>query len=376
MISMDDKDFTVKVTAKGLKTPTSLKGYWAFDVASGAVVGWAFGIKKDTNLFLACVRSMYRNLLDWGLGQPFEAQVENHLVSTFKDTMMKSGHLFPEVTFAGAENSQEKYAERNFHYFKHGVEKDNIVGVGRHYGRNRANRVRGKKVSDSTNENYEQNVYSYDKAEAVYTHLVHLYNDELHPDQKRYPGKTRLDVLKTCVHPTKIKPIDMMSLARWAGWSRDTSIVRGVIHADNEVYVVPHHYLDTLKQGSNKVTARWWRQSDEGSVEQMYLYQEDVYLGICEQVERYNSAKAEETEEDIQKRVKQSKRVAEWDKAISDRDVKGISFVKSESLKDIDLTPVQTVAIPLDDDAFEVDIDLEDLESQRGSHAQRAWADL
>lgn len=42
---------------------------------------------------------------------PAEVEVENHLMSTLKETTLKEGNLFPFVRFAAAENPQEKSIE-------------------------------------------------------------------------------------------------------------------------------------------------------------------------------------------------------------------------------------------------------------------------
>ncbi|MDY5858149.1 MAG: hypothetical protein SPK09_02815, partial [Porphyromonas sp.] len=373
MLTFDDKDFTAKVLAPGLKKPTSLKAYFAFDVASGAVVGWSFGVKKDKELFLECVRSMYRNLLAWGLGQPYEAQVENHLVSSYSETMMKSGHLFPEVTFAGAENSQEKYAERLFHSFKHQIEKYNISGVGRHYAKNEANRVSNQKVNDADNSNFVQEVYDYDEAVSLYTDMIRQFNEQVHPDSKLYAGKTRLEVLKACVNP-EIQPINMRSLARWAGRSVETSITRGQFTANYEEYSASVELLDKLRHGSNKVTAYWWEQAPLEMVDEMYLYQGDVFLGICDRIIPYQVSKLERTGDDMRKMAVQRRRITEFDEAVNKHSIFKVGKIETERIRSVEIQPVKMVAMPREEE-----LELEDVSivaSRAKSYASRAIEDL
>lgn len=372
MITMDDKDFSVKVSVGKKSKPTALKGYFAFDVASGAIVGWAFSTTKDTNLYLECVRSMYRNLLSWGLGQPHEAQVENHLVSQFKETLMAKGHLFPEVTFAGAENSQEKYAERFFRDFKYQMEKQHIVGVGRHYAKERANRVRQQKVSDDTNVNYAQAVYAYDKTVALYTLMIHEWNAMPHPEPKKYSGKTRMEVLLGCVAPG-IEAINRRSLARWAGWSVETSIVRGQVRARYEDYAIPFEMLSKLRHGSNKVTAYWWEQDPLETVDSIYLYQEGVYLDEVERILPYQVSKLERTEADLKLLGKQRQRVAQWDEAIRAHAGEAVGRLKAEESQAMEIEPIAVVPMPLEED---FDLEDKDYETSTTDYASRAWADL
>lgn len=372
MITMDDKDFSVKVSLGKKGKPTALKAYFAFDVASGAIVGWAFSTTKDTKLYLECIRSMYRNLLDWGLGQPHEAQVENHLVSQFRETLMAKGHLFPEVSFAGAENSQEKYAERFFRDFKHQVEKNHIVGVGRHYARERANRVRHQKVSDDTNVNYAQAVYDYEAAVALYTEMIHEWNAMPHAKPKLYPNKTRMEVLLGCIAPG-ITAINKRNLARWAGWSVETSIVRGQVRAHYEDYAVPFETLQRLRHGSRKVEAYWCEQDPEGEVDSIYLYQEGVYLDEVERIRPFQVSKLERTEADLKLLGKQRQRIAQWDEAIRGRRVEAVARLKAQDSEVLDIQPIAVVPMPLEEDEDDL---VERWQGQGEDYTARAWADL
>lgn len=362
MVSMDDKDFAVKirwcmqetkqVRGKEVTTKkwvnTSLKAYICYDVASEAIIGYAFSGEKNRDIFEGCVRSMYRNLLAWGLGQPYEAQVENHLVSLYKDTMMKSGALFTEVTFAGAENSQEKYAERYNETLKYQFEKYAISEpIGRPHARLAANRTKNRKVSDASNDNYLHNEYSFDEAVRAYERIIEEYNNALHPKQKLYPGKTRKQVLMDCVHPD-IQPINLMQLARWAGKRVSTSVVRGQFVANYESYSVSVSMLDRLRGRDDKVEAYYWSQDEEQPVDQMYLYQDDVYLGVCPRIIPYQVSKLERTSSDMRLLGAQKRRVDEWDKAIEDNAPEGLIKISADTARQIELKPLRTIPMPLE----------------------------
>lgn len=391
MVSMDDKDFSIKIKwckevtkqVRGREVvtkqwvETALKAYICYDVASEAIIGYAFSGEKNRDIFEGCVRSMYRNLLNWGLGQPYEAQVENHLVSLYKETMMKSGILFPEVSFAGAENSQEKYAERYNEVLKYQFEKYAIdEAIGRPHARLAANRTKNRKVSDTSNTNYLQGEYGFDEAVQAYEQVIAAYNNALHPKQKLYPGKTRLEVLLTCVHP-EIQPINMMQLARWAGNRVDTSIIRGQFTANYENYSVSTAMLDRLKGRDGKVEAYYWAQDDAEQVNQMYLYQDDVYLGICPRIVPYQVSKLERKRGDMRLLAAQQARVTEWDREIEDKAPEGIIKISATAARQIELTPVRVVAMPLDGD-YELDeVDgIASWASQTKEYAHRGVSDL
>lgn len=367
MVSMDDKDLSLKIrwrktTKKMVRgrmqevsrwIDTALKAYFVYDVASEAIIGWAFSGDKDRDIFERCVRHMYRNLLSLGLGQPHEAQVENHIVSLYRDGMMRDGILFPKVTFAGAENSQEKYAERYNRNFKYQIEKLHAPeAVGRPFARLASNRTKGRKVSDGDNNNFETNEYSFEEAVRLYEEMIRLYNQEPHPKQKLYPGKTRLEVLLEYVHP-EIKPIDMLQLTRHLGKSTETSIHRGQLRAGYEDYSVRIDQQDRLKGRDGKVTAYWWEQDEaEGApADEILLYQDDIFLGVCPRIVPYQVSALERTREDMRRLGVQQARVRAWDEEIEALEPEPLIGYRTDQLEQIEAPkPLGKVAMPLEGD--------------------------
>lgn len=378
MVTMDDKDFTLKINWKsgGKKIVTALKAYLCYDVASGAIIGWAFSGEKTRDIFEDCLRSMYRNLLRWGLGQPYEAQVENHLVSLYKETSMKSGHLFPEVTYAGAENSQEKYAEHFNRILKYSFEKKLLPEqVGRHYAKLPANRTSNSKANDEYNDRYKSSVYDYDFAVQIYEQIFDAYNNAPNSNPKLYGNKSRLEVLKTCVHPA-ITPVDMVSLTRWCGRSVRTSINRGLFHANYSKYEVSPEVQDRLRGRDAKIEAYWWDNEDgEMDIDIMHLYQDDVYLEACHRVIPYQVSKLERSSEDVRLFAQQRLRLKEWDQVVEERRPEGIVMVGTEVLKEIDAKPAKVLNVPLEEDLI-LDEELEMTARNKEECIRRAIMDL
>ena len=109
--------------------------------------------------------------------------------------------------------------------FKTTVAHRNHEGIGRWYGKG-ARRVDQKKVSDEGNHTWEDRKwYSYDELVADDRRDSAEWNGMLHPDQKRYPGMTRWDVLVAKLNPT-LRPLDDLTLARYIGEKVETSIRR------------------------------------------------------------------------------------------------------------------------------------------------------
>ena len=77
----------------------------------------------------------------------------------------------------------------------YGVEKRTQVGIGRWYAKLEANRPKEEKVYDEKNNTYKVKSYTYDELVADDIRAIGEYNSQLHPNQKKYPGMTRWDVL-------------------------------------------------------------------------------------------------------------------------------------------------------------------------------------
>lgn len=91
-ISMDDRDLPRK-----MNNGQRVKAYYAYDVASGCVVGYAYNRLKTADLFLDCVRNMFQTIEQNGWYMPAQVEVEHHLVNNFADGLMKAGVVFPFV---------------------------------------------------------------------------------------------------------------------------------------------------------------------------------------------------------------------------------------------------------------------------------------
>ena len=114
---MDDRDLPRKML-----NGKRVKAYYAYDVKSGCVIGAAYSKTKDEELFLDCLRDMFRNITKNGWGIPGEVEVENHLVNKFFDDLAV---MFPNVKICIPGNHREKRAEHLNRAKKYTTEKKN-----------------------------------------------------------------------------------------------------------------------------------------------------------------------------------------------------------------------------------------------------------
>ncbi|MCE9462786.1 hypothetical protein [Bacteroides caccae] len=347
-VSLDDRDLP-----RPMKDGNRVKAYYAYDVVSGAVVGYAYNRYKTTELFLDCMRNMFQTLDRNGMYIPAELEVEHHLVSDFADGLMQAGTVFPLIRWCNPGNSREKRAEHKNREKKYGVEKRTQVGIGRWYAKLEANRPKEEKVHDEKNNTYKVKTYSYEELVADDIRAIETFNAQPHPNQKRYPGMSRWDVL--CAHQNpNLAPWDKAVLYRFIGQHTETTIRQNTYCTVmyNQYGLPSPEIIEKLEPRNYKVDAYYLPDAD-GTINEVYIYQNGRYIATCKPVARYNENTAEQTEYDKAAYTEQSKYVAQFDKMMKDGKIKRVGILAKEEAKLI--TEVQAEAVPLPAQAEEED---------------------
>lgn len=347
-VSLDDRDLP-----RPMKDGNRVKAYYAYDVVSGAVVGYAYNRYKTTELFLDCMRNMFQTLDRNGMYIPAELEVEHHLVSDFADGLMQAGTVFPLIRWCNPGNSREKRAEHKNREKKYGVEKRTQVGIGRWYAKLEANRPKEEKVYDEKNNTYKVKTYSYEELVADDIRAIQTFNAQPHPNQKRYPGMSRWDVL--CAHQNpNLAPWDKAVLYRFIGQHTETTIRQNTYCTVmyNQYGLPSPEIIEKLEPRNYKVDAYYLPDAD-GTINEVYIYQNGRYIATCKPVARYNENTAEQTEYDKAAYTEQAKYVAQFDKMMKDGKIKRVGILAKEEAKLI--TEVQAEAVPLPTQAEEED---------------------
>lgn len=308
----------------------SVKGwvykYIAVDVLSGYYFRPAYVVgKPDRGTVEESFRNMFCELEGMGLPMPGELEVEHHLM----EHVEWLERVFPFVRFCAS--ATEKRAEHNIKALKYGAAKDAGHTLGRWYAKGEAYRsVRNKVEGDYVQAGSGKGVGGLRPETIIADDLadIEAHNNGLHPNQKRFPGMTRRDVLMERVNP-ELKGVERWYLWRFIGHRTATSVVN-----NNRVMIQGEHFelesfeaLSRMKANSRKVEAYWVEapqrsEGGEGSrIEEAYLYQGDRYIGRVENMERqrYNEFACERTEEDEAAMLHQQKRVAKFDKMVRER---------------------------------------------------------
>ena len=323
-ITMDDVDLTRKLK----DTKQRVHAYYAYDVVSQCVIGASYARKKDERLVVDCFRDMFRLIASNGWGIPAGIEVENHLMSQYKEGFLKAETVFKFVRFCAPLNSQEKYAEPLNGAKKRSVIHKNHEGIGRFYGKGKW-RQEYQKISDETNELYEDKEYfTWEQLVADDRKDNEEWNNMLHPNQKMYPGMTRWQVLEANINPNLL-PYDARTLAYHIGERVETSIRRNstVRVAHEDWWLSSTSVLERLEPNNYKVTA-CYLPDDEGAPQEVFIYQKGKYIDTVEKVNTYSRVMAEQTEEDQAAFVEQQKKIAKFNKYVEDNAIDRLGILK------------------------------------------------
>lgn len=368
-ISFDDRDLPRKLKDTKLRP----KAYYAYDVTSQCIVGVAYNRKKNVDLVVEMFRSMFRLIERKGWGMPAEVEVENHLMSQWKDGFLKAGVVFPFVRFCAPLNSQEKYAEPLNGAKKRSVEHKNHLDVGRFYAKNKKYRTEYKKISDELNDTYEdKQYYSWDELISEDMADVLEFNNRLHPNQKKYPGMTRWQVLEDNMNPN-LRPYDKALLSFHIGEHVKTSIKRNsYCRVDyTDWWISNPKVLEKLAPNNYEVDA-YYIPEEDGSIKDVFIYQNGLLLDTLKDVGTFNTAAAERTDNDRLIMTEQNKRISKFDKMVKDDAIAPLAILKPEEKKVVEYAKVRPLIITPEQDSEDDFSEFMDI----SSYGQRAVAAL
>ncbi len=324
-VSFDDRDLPRKLK----DTKQRPKAYYAYDVASDCCIGFAYNRSKNVNLVVDMFRNMFRLLDRNGWGTPAEVEVENHLMSQWRDSFLKAEEVFPFVRFCAPMNSQEKHSENCNGVKKISIEHRNHVGIGRFFAKRKAYRTESVKVFDELNNTYaEKNYYTWEELIADDMRDIMEYNNSLHHNQKKYPGMTRWQVFVNNINPT-LKPLNKSKLALYIGEKVSTSIRRNSYCrvAEKDWWISGTEVMGKLAPNNCKVDA-YYLTDEAGEITDVYIYQGDKYIDRLSDIGTYCTARSEQTEEDERIFTEQRKKIARFNKYVEDNAIPRVGIME------------------------------------------------
>lgn len=339
-VSLDDRDLPRK-TPNGKR----VKAYYAVDVKSGAVIGAAYSMDKNKDLFIGCVRDMFRFIEVRGWGVPMEVEVEHHLVESFRDGLMQAGLIFPFVRWCAPTNSQEKYAETVNRLKKYGTEKKEHSGIGRWYASLESNQTEGERVYDDASASYifKEKTYEWSQLVADDKEDIIRYNSSKPKGKER----TRLQILVDNLNPGLPK-MNRSLLARYIGDKSTTSIQRNhFCSVQGCDYGLPSPELLGRLSPNNYSVDAYYIPEENGEINEVYLYQNDVFVGECKKIVEFNRAKSEWTDFDETAMVDQMKYIKKFDILTKEGRGNLAKVVTMENSESFDVSPVEVPVVEL-----------------------------
>ena len=225
----------------------------------------------------------------------------------------------------------------------------NHTGIGRFYGKGKW-RTESKKVSDEFNDTYEdQEYFSWEQLVAEDRADNQEWNNALHPDQKRFPGMTRWQVLVANINPT-LRPFDKLTLSKYIGERVETSIRRNstVRVAYTDWWLSSPAVLERLEPNNLKVTA-YYIPGEDGTATEVYIFQGENYIDTLQYIPTYNRVYAEQTEEDDAAFEAQQKKVAEFRKYVADNAPIRVGTAKRSAQPTIAAEAVEIAPAPVEE---------------------------
>ena len=340
-ISADDRDLPRKMKDGG-----RVHAYYVGEVLSGCIIGYSYGRKKDDALFVDCMRNLFQTLDRHGMPTPGQIEVEHHIVNHFAEGLMKAREVFQHVRWCNPGNSQEKRQEHINRAKKYGVEKLHHAHIGRWYSKLEANRPKEQKVYDEDNNTWKVKGYSYDELVADDIAMIGEYNSQPHPNQKKYPGMSRWDVLVAMQNP-ELRQGERYYLYRYIGEHVKTTIRRNMYCTVNySQYMLPNpKVIRLLAPGKMEVDA-YYLPDLEGEVGEVYLYQNGEYLTTCKKAPRYNEATIEQTVADKAAYREQAAYVAQFDKMMREGKIAKSVVIARDERKALERVEAHVVELP------------------------------
>jgi len=286
IISIDDRQPPFEYE-KG----TRMWWYIGIDLASEAIVAWAYGkTKKEKELILNFYKNLVANHHSWGVNLPIELECESSLNSSFKDTFLKDGTMFEKVNIH-ANSARSKMVERFFRELRYELEKGNLGWIARPFARSEANQA-GPQA---------KTIIPYDKlVQQCFANIIEWNNRP-----KKGTNISRFDYFKNNQNPD-IQPTNYKSFIKHLGNYTESSCKAGIMQlqykewllGDNGTIYTGEDLIRLLKQVEGRSIDIYWIDDNKGKVIKAMVYDCNDGRFICEALPKPISARAKAEEQE------------------------------------------------------------------------------
>lgn len=292
VISIDDRQPPFEY-AKGKR----MWWYLGIDVASEAIVAWAYGKTKEE-----LIKNFYKNLVanfsNWGLNLPAQLECESSLNSSFRNTFLREGAMFEHVKIH-ANNARSKIVERFFGELRYRMEKEHEGWIARPFAKSETNQASGvKKIT-----------IPYQKLVEQCFNDIMTWNNMAHSKDESI---SRFDYFLQRQHP-KIKPTNYKSFIKHLGKETATSCKAGIIKlqksewllGDKGTIYTGDKLISLLRQVNEKDIRIYWLDDEEGNIYKAMIYDYNDGRFICEALPKPKSSRAKIEETDAHREARE-----------------------------------------------------------------------
>lgn len=156
---------------------------------------------------------------------------------------------------------------------------------------------------------------------------------------------TRWQVLEANMNPT-LQPLDKSVLARFIGEHVETSIRRNSYCrvAYEDWWLSDVSVLEKLAPNNWKVDA-YYLTDEDGSVKNVYIYQNDMLIDELQNVGTFNTADCEQTEADKAIFVEQQKKIAGFNKWVADHAIDQLGVMKPATAPKLEAENIEALEL-------------------------------
>jgi hypothetical protein len=198
-----------------------------------------------------------------------------------------------------------------------------------------------QKIFDAENDNYKEAKASFEQIVANELQEQAQYNNQLHHNQKIYPGQSRLEVFLNNINPD-LPQLDQAQLAKYIGNKTETSIRRSqYVTVQYEKYQLSSPQILRKLQPNNFNVDAFYIPSEINTISEVYLYQNNQFLCECKPVPTFNTANSEWTDEDTTGYQNATKYISQFDAMVRNDTAEKLSKVTIIPRNNpfIDITP-------------------------------------
>ncbi|OWP76561.1 hypothetical protein BWK62_09495 [Flavobacterium oreochromis] len=265
--------------------------YNGIDLASGAFTCWVYGKTKE-GLILDFYRQLVRNYHEWGFQLPFGLECESSLNSSFTETFLREGTMFQDVRIE-ANNARGKRIEAYYRPLRYDLEKKREGWLARPHALSEANQLGSTKKI----------ILPYERIVNECLNDIVIWNNMPSTKDKTV---SRWDYFVNNQDPNA-RPTNYKAFLQHLGHKSETSCKAGIVKfqysefllGDNGMIYTGDKLIRLMNEVEGKKIEVFWLDDNYGEIFKALIYRNGKYICEARPKPRYNRAKNEQTEDDL-----------------------------------------------------------------------------